>query len=261
MRQTRWEPLSRILNYDILNDYKWVSDFNGLTETEKELTQLRRERDRIASLLLKKSDYFERIKLSHARIEKRRHEGFVAILQEYRQYDDPCQFFQQRIRDPVNHWMDPIPSLDEFKRAVDGLPPGKISAKDRETQLATLEKKIVSLDSKLKKLRSDETVKLAKPFVQRWRHVQRQISGACSPFGIVLDQCSRRERVAWKDLGIDKYLSETAPYLAHPGPQKGPPELKKAKSIKKKSSILSDGIRLSKAKDQKPGQGYIAANG
>ena len=261
MRQTRWEPLSRILNYGILNDYKWVSDFNGLTETEKELTQLRRERDRIASLLLKKSDYFERIKLSHARIEKRRHEGFVAILQEYRQYDDPCQFFQQRIRDPVNHWMDPIPSLDEFKRAVDGLPPGKISAKDRETQLATLEKKIVSLDSKLKKLRSDETVKLAKPFVQRWRHVQRQISGACSPFGIVLNQCSRRERVAWKDLGIDKYLSETAPYLAHPGPQKGSQELQKTKSMGKKSSILSEGIRLSKAKDQKPGQGYIAANG
>jgi len=261
MRRSRWAPPSKILNYDTLNNYKWVSDFLSLTKLERELKDLRREKDRVATLLLSREDFFKRIKLSHNAIEKRRQEGLVGILAEYRQYDDPCQFFQQRIRDPVNHWMDPIPSLDEFKRAVDGLPPGKISAKDRETQLATLEKKIVSLDSKLKKLRSDETVKLAKPFVQRWRHVQRQISGACSPFGIVLDQCSRRERVAWKDLGIDKYLSETAPYLAHPGPQKGPPELKKAKSIKKKSSILSDGIRLSKAKDQKPGQGYIAANG
>ena len=261
MRQTRWEPLSRILNYDILNDYKWVSDFNGLTETEKELTQLRRERDRIASLLLKKSDYFERIKLSHARIEKRRHEGFVAILQEYRQYDDPCQFFQQRIRDPVNHWMDPIPSLDEFKKVFDALPEGEISEADREKQLAALDKKITGLDSKLQKLRSNEKVKLAKRFVQDWRHIQRQISSACSPFGISLDQCSRRERSAWKDLGIDKYLSETAPYLAHPGPQKGSQELQKTKSMGKKSSILSEGIRLSKAKNEKPGQAYIAANG
>ncbi|MBL6978170.1 MAG: hypothetical protein ISR61_04415 [Desulfobacteraceae bacterium] len=261
MRQSQWEAPSKILNYDTLNNYKWVSDFLSLTKLERELREVRREKDRVATLLLSREDYFKRIKLSHNAIEKRRQEGLVGILAEYRQYDDPCQFFQQRIRDPVNHWMDPIPSLDEFKRAVDALPEGKISAKDREKQLATLEKKIVSLDSKLKKLRSDETVKLAKTFVQRWRHAQRQICSACNPFGISLDQCSQRERSAWKDLGIDKYLSETAPYLAHPGQQKGSQELKKTKSMGKKSSILSEGIRLSRAKDEKPGQGYIAANG
>ena len=261
MRQTRWEPPSRILNSDILNDYKWVSDFLSLTKLERELKDLRREKDRVSTLLLVKKDYWKRIVAAHEHVESRRYQGLVAILNEYRQYDDPLQFFQQRLRDPFSHWLDPIPSLDEFKKVFDALPEGEISEADREKQLAALDKKITGLDSKLQKLRSNEKVKLAKRFVQDWRHIQRQISSACSPFGISLDQCSRRERSAWKDLGIDKYLSETAPYLAHPGPQKGSQELQKTKSMGKKSSILSEGIRLSKAKNEKPGQAYIAANG
>ena len=261
MRRSRWVPLSRILNYDSLSGYKWVPDFHSSTKLERDLKDLRREKDRVSTLLLVKKDYWKRIVAAHEHVESRRYQGLVAILNEYRQSHDPLQFFQQRIRDPVNHWMDPIPSLDEFKKVFDALPEGEISEADREKQLAALDKKITGLDSKLQKLRSNEKVKLAKRFVQDWRQIQRQISSACSPFGVSLDQCSRRERSAWKDLGIDKYLSETAPYLAHPGPQKGSQELQKTKSMGKKSSILSEGIRLSKAKNEKPGQAYIAANG
>jgi len=237
------------LNYDSLSGYKWVPDFHSSTKLERDLKDLRREKDRVSTLLLVKKDYWKRIVAAHEHVESRRYQGLVAILNEYRQSHDPLQFFQQRLRDPFSHWLDSIPSLDEFKKVFDALPEGEISEADREKQLAALDKKITGLDSKLQKLRSNEKVKLAKRFVQDWRQIQRQISSACSPFGISLDQCSRRERSAWKDLGIDKYLSDTAPYLVHPGPPKTsyrPAETKKS-DRKAMTGILHPGVSLTPA--------------
>lgn len=217
MKQSTWDAPESVLNYEVLSDYKWVSSFVSREVLEAELQTARREKVRVQALPLLKKDYLDRIRRSHDRIEGHRFEGLVEILREFRDHPDPLSYFQSRLRGPLHTWMDPIPSISQFEKGLQALPEGEISQVDRDKKVASIKKEVTKIQAKLIKLRGNEILGMAKAFVEKWRHIQRQVAGPVNIFGIDLDRCPVEEKEAWDCLGLSKILSDTAPFLPHPG--------------------------------------------
>ncbi|MBW1706595.1 MAG: hypothetical protein JRJ86_15745 [Deltaproteobacteria bacterium] len=210
----RWKPPQSVFHYKELAEeakYAWVDDFLIKQELREKLRSLVEEEKKIIGLPLLKKDLLDRLRKSYEKIEAHQAEGLLDFLLGQRNEPDPLARFQQYVRSPVLHWMDPLPSLNKLERAVARMPEGEISGREREKALRKIGEEITSLRSRL------ELVRIANSFVESWKDVQSRISAPCNPFGVELEKSSRAETKAWNKLGLQELINPDVPFLPHPG--------------------------------------------
>jgi len=100
----------------------------------------------------------------------------------------------------------------EIEAAIQSMPKDEtITAKDRKSALAHIEKRIMELEIELEKIWPKVgPLQAVDEFVRGWIKIQKQVDSAVGPYGTALKYSSEPEKVAHVKLGIDSFINSKA---------------------------------------------------